>query len=238
MQGVANPAKCHHYIYGNNISNARYALEFFGGKLPSEETKNGSKLHAAVFNNTIKGSDNSEQYIWYQYNGVGSNANIAKDWTAAVVTQSWQLPNLKVYDNIIIDSVLWFNTEANQTKPVVFVHNEIFVMNKSLVIHIMDAPNNIFTKMYADISKPNEIIDFLESIQDGSRDVSHSNIIRISNKANTRGTFAQKPNDDDISIGHKYFCTDRQTAEGATDGIEIIYKGNNVWVDALGRVVS
>ena len=238
MQGVANPAKCHHYIYGNNISNARYALEFFGGKLPSEETKNGSKLHAAVFNNTIKGSDNSEQYIWYQYDGVGSNANIAKDWTAAVVTQSWQLPNLKVYDNIIIDSVLWFNTEANQTKPVVFVHNEIFVMNKSLVIHIMDAPNNIFTKMYADISKPNEIIDFLESIQDGSRDASHSNIIRISNKANTRGTFAQKPNDDDISIGHKYFCTDRQTAEGATDGIEIIYKGNNVWVDALGRVVS
>ena len=26
--------------------------------------------------------------------------------------------------------------------------------------------------------------------------------------------------------------------EGATDGIEIIHKGNDVWVDALGRVVS
>jgi hypothetical protein len=41
-----------------------------------------------------------------------------------------------------------------------------------------------------------------------------------------------------IYVGFRYFCTDRQTAEGATDGIEIIHKGNDVWVDALGRVIS
>ena len=35
-----------------------------------------------------------------------------------------------------------------------------------------------------------------------------------------------------------YFCTDKQSTEGGTNGIEIIHKGNNVWVDALGRVVS
>lgn len=52
------------------------------------------------------------------------------------------------------------------------------------------------------------------------------------------GTFAEKPTSTDIYIGFKYFCTDKQTVEGATDGIEIIHKGNNVWVDALGRVVS
>lgn len=52
------------------------------------------------------------------------------------------------------------------------------------------------------------------------------------------GTFAQKPAAADIYVGFKYFCTNRQTTEGATDGIEIIHKGNNVWVDALGRVVS
>lgn len=52
------------------------------------------------------------------------------------------------------------------------------------------------------------------------------------------GTFAEKPTDTrSVPIGFKYFCTDRQTTEGATNGIEIIYKGNNIWVDALGRVV-
>lgn len=56
------------------------------------------------------------------------------------------------------------------------------------------------------------------------------------------GVFEHKPSSANIYVGFKYFCTDRQTTEGATDGIEIIYKGqeNNqdVWVDALGRVVE
>lgn len=38
--------------------------------------------------------------------------------------------------------------------------------------------------------------------------------------------------------GFAYFCTDRQTTEGASDGIMIYHKGDNVWVDALGRVVE
>lgn len=52
------------------------------------------------------------------------------------------------------------------------------------------------------------------------------------------GTFANKPAAADIYVGFLYFCTDKQTVEGATDGIEIIHKGNDVWVDALGRVVN
>lgn len=55
---------------------------------------------------------------------------------------------------------------------------------------------------------------------------------------NRSGTFAEKPAASDIYVGFKYFCTDKQTAEGQTNGIEIIHKGNDVWVDALGRVVS
>ena len=54
--------------------------------------------------------------------------------------------------------------------------------------------------------------------------------------AKTSGTFAQKPSN--VAVGFRYFCTDKQTTEGATNGIEIIHKGSNVWVDALGRVVS
>jgi hypothetical protein len=52
----------------------------------------------------------------------------------------------------------------------------------------------------------------------------------------TSGTFANKPTG--VNVGFQYFCTDKQTTEGATNGIEITYKGNDVWVDALGRVIS
>ena len=52
------------------------------------------------------------------------------------------------------------------------------------------------------------------------------------------GTFANVPDAADIYTGFEFFCTDRQTAEGTTDGIMIYHKGNNVWVDALGRVIS
>ena len=60
----------------------------------------------------------------------------------------------------------------------------------------------------------------------------------ISDYVNTSGTFANKPSGNIVGVGFKYFCTDKQTAEGATDGIEIFHKGGGVWVDALGRTVS
>lgn len=52
------------------------------------------------------------------------------------------------------------------------------------------------------------------------------------------GLFEDKPAASDIYVGFKYFCTDKQTVEGLTDGIEIIHKGNDVWIDALGRVIE
>lgn len=51
----------------------------------------------------------------------------------------------------------------------------------------------------------------------------------------TVGTFANAPTSP--SIGQQYFCTDKQTTEGATDGIPIWYNGTS-WVDALGRTVE
>lgn len=50
------------------------------------------------------------------------------------------------------------------------------------------------------------------------------------------GNYSNKPNNP--PIGFAYFCTDKQTTEGTTNGIMIYHKGNNVWVDALGRVVN
>lgn len=54
------------------------------------------------------------------------------------------------------------------------------------------------------------------------------------------GTFEQKSTTitHNIPIGYKYFCTDKQSIEGDTDGTEIIHEGNNVWIDVLERVIS
>ena len=56
--------------------------------------------------------------------------------------------------------------------------------------------------------------------------------------AKRSGTYSEKPESWKIYIGFEYFCTDRQTTEGSTNGIMIYYKGNSVWVDALGRIVE
>lgn len=52
----------------------------------------------------------------------------------------------------------------------------------------------------------------------------------------TSGNFASKP--DNPIIGFSYFCTDKKSIEGDTNGIIIYYKGNNTWVDALGRIIE
>lgn len=53
------------------------------------------------------------------------------------------------------------------------------------------------------------------------------------------GTFSQKPlSSSGIPIGFQYFCTDKQTEEGQSNGIMIYHKGENIWVDSLGRVVE
>lgn len=58
----------------------------------------------------------------------------------------------------------------------------------------------------------------------------------VDNDFKERGAFAERPSNP--YIGYQFFCTDKQTTEGALNGIVIYYKGNNVWVDALGRVVN
>ena len=56
---------------------------------------------------------------------------------------------------------------------------------------------------------------------------------------NKSGTFSEKPTESDgIDIGFPYFCTDKQSQEGATNGIIIYYAGNNIWVDSLGRIIN
>ena len=60
--------------------------------------------------------------------------------------------------------------------------------------------------------------------------------VDVNNVYLNQGTFDNKPNNS--PIGFAYFCTDKQTSEGSTNGIMIYHKKDNVWVDALGRVIS
>lgn len=61
-------------------------------------------------------------------------------------------------------------------------------------------------------------------------------MIPISFITNHKGLFENKPNNP--SIGYAYFCIDRKTIEGNNNGIIIYYRGGNIWVDALGRVIE
>lgn len=80
-------------------------------------------------------------------------------------------------------------------------------------------------------------IQYLSSNKNNSIKSFYIDLNKFINKSS--GTFAQKPTTtDNIPVGFEYFCTDKQTTEGTTNGIMIYHKGDNVWVDALGRVVS
>ena len=64
-----------------------------------------------------------------------------------------------------------------------------------------------------------------------------SNGIPINVKSS--GNFSNNPAaSTGIPIGFQFFCTDKQTEEGKSNGIIIYHKGGDVWVDALGRVIS
>lgn len=78
------------------------------------------------------------------------------------------------------------------------------------------------------------INDIVDSVGEGTIikeiDLSTNSIIR------STGLFSNKPSN--AYTGFAYFCTDKSTLEGSTNGIMIYHKGNNVWVDALGRVIT
>lgn len=50
------------------------------------------------------------------------------------------------------------------------------------------------------------------------------------------GSFLEKPINP--KIGFAYFCTDKKTIEGDSNGIIIYYKGDDIWVDSLGRTIE
>ena len=101
----------------------------------------------------------------------------------------------------------------------------------------VDRPSSLFKE---NMSQKYYDTDIRKSITwDGNKRMwMDNNGIRIDTR--TEGTFAQKPTvaNNFIPTGFAYFCTDKQTSEGSTNGIMIYHKGDNIWVDSLGRTIS
>ena len=61
--------------------------------------------------------------------------------------------------------------------------------------------------------------------------------ISLSNKTN--GLFSEKPLEKDgIPVGFTYFSTDKKSLESSEQGLVIYHKGNDIWVDSLGRTIN
>lgn len=110
----------------------------------------------------------------------------------------------------------------------------------------INEPNTIYEIRYdfdlngQEITIPEECVLKFEggTLSNGKVNYNDCKIIDIVN-INTYGLFNNKPTEEQgISVGFAYFCTDKQTSEGSTNGIMIYHKGNNIWVDALGRIVE
>lgn len=131
---------------------------------------------------------------------------------------------IKYIDNIIFTD-----------KPIIFQNNGNFelinnVFNVKAIIG--QIPDTYIGKIINNIDISNNKTFFINYSTSTTKYIIVNNI-----QSNyIKGLYEDKPNTP--TIGYSYFCTDKQTSEGATNGIMIYHKGNNVWVDALGRVVS
>lgn len=132
------------------------------------------------------------------------------------------------------------------------IENSLYNAQKELIVYHAIGATAIWNKNLV----KNQDINITASFTSDSIHISYNNLTEKDIKVSIRiwgenvdwccftstpvsGAYSNKPTAfNGISIGYPYFCTDRQAVEGNTDGIMIYHKGNDVWVDALGRVVE
>lgn len=95
-------------------------------------------------------------------------------------------------------------------------------------------------KFYINLSENKELVAIIEVLINFNglnltKEDSFPKGTSISNIIGNAGSFDNKPNN--ILSGFPYFCKDKKSPEGTSQGIMIYYNGNN-WVDSLGRVVD
>ena len=139
------------------------------------------------------------------------------------------------------DSIIINDTIRSNYKDVLFsliksgTYNSFYGIKKGIPYNVL---SSLIVTGFTPLNGENVFYDTLKKPMwwNGSKWVDSLGIqIDIKNK----GTFAEKPlASSGIPNGFAYFCTDKQTTEGQSNGIIIYHKGVDVWVDALGRVVS
>lgn len=133
------------------------------------------------------------------------------------------------------------NIDIESSNGTIFVINSNFIKYSGTYAEKPDLNQGLYTGRFylctnkaTPENKYNGVPMFFKS--DGTWIDALGRIVDDNYPIKTNGNFANKPNDP--KIGFAYFCTDKQTTEGTINGIMIYHKGNNVWVDAFGRIVE
>lgn len=142
---------------------------------------------------------------------------------------------INVYGNLILDGQYKRLDIGTVNQNSVLTRNMITIINKGTSGYLYLVNSNNTGK--------DQVVDMYLTVYRGDNaSISVHNIDKIPtdnfilDNVMSKGVFSDKPTTP--VVGSQYFCTDRQTVEGATNGIVLYYKGGGVWVDALGRVVS
>ena len=132
---------------------------------------------------------------------------------------------LAIYNSIIASSSLMTSTY----KPIVSLLESSVVISGQY-----NTSKNISIESLPSINGISWSVNNVEGIANKWLDAFGNNI-----DTKKFGNFSDKPDTSTgIKVGFSYFCTDRKTTEGNSNGILIYYKGDGVWVDALGRAIE
>ena len=220
------------YIAEDGVSNGRYYIEHYNKKWGSTAPEN-PEGGASYYNNAVRapmwyhiGRD-----IWVNSQGVdmdGVTTVIGNDQDRESMQLVEKNRGLQLFD-IFHKCPVWWNGERWITFDKHSIDTKAGLSNARPTKLI---PEDVGYMFYdKGLNKP----IFADSItEDGIVTWLDANGDKVDDKK--RGSLLNKP----ILpvVGFAYFCTDRRTTEGTTNGIMIYHKGNDVWVDALGRVVE
>ena len=219
-----NSVNAYNLIYGILVFNDFKINILESGFEWSSELKNIKSLNITISNNYVIGPTKA----------IGTLTDIIGDYNEE--TNSNNINMLQVCNNFgKAEYIVYIGAAQSAT-------NKFSILNNYGNGKIKTDDTTIFNDLY----------DRVDYYQIGDRVLDKSNntsyffspvgwVDSLGNKKEIRyaGLFNEKPTEEDgIKKGFFYFCIDKQTTEGLTNGIMIYHKGNNVWVDALGREIS
>lgn len=195
-----------------------------------------------VTDNIFEGTDFRRSINIYSH--TNDIKNIVEDNNISTNTNSYNVEYKSTFINLDIDYSTFVSTQSN------YKYGVIYYLQDEIVIKVLNGVRKLksiissINEYGSTTQRPSNVaVNFQYFDTTLNKPIWWNSTKWVDSEGNdadstpiTSGTFANKPTG--VDVGYAYFCTDRQTTEGATNGIMIYYKGSNTWVDALGRVVS